>query len=92
MGVGAAVNTLYQEVTQTYHVTDADDADSTAWVVDAVDEDVAAATWAKAHWADHDYPTRMECFVFRPDDGKRWHITVSVESQPVFFVKSQRVK
>ena len=60
--------------------------------ISATDEGVAATRWAEAWWANHDYPSYMECFVTDMESQQVWRVNVTVESQPVFYSSIQKVK
>jgi hypothetical protein len=58
-----------------------------AW---AMDEEDAACEWAEQNFAHEDYPDVMETLVTH-SDGRKWRVTVTVETVPVFRGRSKEV-
>ena len=57
----------------------------------AMDEEDAACMWAEERFSDYDYPDEMVALVTR-SDGRKWKVTVSVESVPSFHGRSEEVE
>lgn len=57
----------------------------------AMDEEDAACMWAEERWSDYDHPDEMEAIVMH-SDGRKWRVTVTVESVPSFHGVSDQVR
>ena len=64
---------------------------SSVFHISAINEQIAAASWAKDFWPHRDYPKNMECIVTQVPTGDKWQVNILIEAEPVFYCSAQRI-